>query len=53
MTLRFLFSFADRAFEEMIKVDEYFGFVMTLVLCMGAVFELPIVRSCCSRRWGS
>ena len=43
MTLRFLFSFADRAFEEMIKVDEYFGFVMTLVLCMGAVFELPIV----------
>ncbi len=43
MTLRFLFSFADRAFEEMIKVDEYFGFVMTLVLAMGAVFELPIV----------
>jgi sec-independent protein translocase protein TatC len=43
MTLRFLFSFADRSFEEMIKVDEYFGFVLTLVLCMGAVFELPIV----------
>jgi len=43
MTLRFLFSFADRAFEEMIKVDEYFGFVLTLVLAMGAVFELPIV----------
>jgi sec-independent protein translocase protein TatC len=27
----------------MIKVDEYFGFVLTLVLAMGAVFELPIV----------
>ncbi|HEX9485183.1 MAG TPA: twin-arginine translocase subunit TatC [Gemmatimonadaceae bacterium] len=43
MTLRFLFSFADRAFEEMITVQEYFGFVSTLVLAMGAVFELPIV----------
>ena len=43
MTLRFLFSFADRSFEEMIKVDEYFGFVTTLVLAMGAIFELPIV----------
>lgn len=43
MTLRFLFSFADRSFEEMITVGEYFGFVSTLVLCMGAVFELPIV----------
>lgn len=43
MTLRFLFSFADRAFDQMITVSEYFGFVTTLVLAMGAVFELPIV----------
>lgn len=42
MTLRFLFGIGDKAFDQMITVSEYFGFVSSLVLAMGAVFELPI-----------
>jgi sec-independent protein translocase protein TatC len=42
MTLRFLFNFGDKDFEQMITVSEYFGFVTSMVLAMGAVFELPI-----------
>jgi sec-independent protein translocase protein TatC len=42
MTLRFLFNLGDKAFDQMITVSEYFGFVMSMVLAMGAVFELPI-----------
>ena len=42
MTLRFLFNLGDRAFDQMITVSEYFGFVSSMVLAMGAVFELPI-----------
>jgi sec-independent protein translocase protein TatC len=42
MTLRFLFNFGDKNFEQMITVSEYFGFVTSMVLAMGAVFELPI-----------
>lgn len=42
MTLRFLFNLGDKAFDQMITVSEYFGFVSSLVLAMGAVFELPI-----------
>jgi sec-independent protein translocase protein TatC len=43
MTLRFLTSMGDEAFDQMISANEYFGFVTSLVLAMGAVFELPIV----------
>jgi sec-independent protein translocase protein TatC len=42
MTLRFLFNLGDKNFDQMITVSEYFGFVSSLVLAMGAVFELPI-----------
>lgn len=42
MTLRFLFGLGDESFDQMITVSEYFGFVSTMVLAMGAVFELPI-----------
>jgi sec-independent protein translocase protein TatC len=42
MTLRFLTSMGDEAFDQMISANEYFGFVTSLVLSMGAVFELPI-----------
>src|SRR5215210_9013718 len=42
MTLRFLTSIGDEAFDQMISATEYFGFVVSLVLAMGAVFELPI-----------
>jgi len=43
MTLRFLTSMGDEAFDQMISATEYFGFATSLVLAMGAVFELPIV----------
>jgi sec-independent protein translocase protein TatC len=43
MTLRFMFHLGDYAFEQMITASEYFGFVSSMVLAMGAVFELPIV----------
>ena len=43
MTLRFLTSLGDEAFDQMISANEYFGFATSLVLAMGAVFELPIV----------
>jgi sec-independent protein translocase protein TatC len=43
MALRFLTSMGDEAFDQMISATEYFGFVTSLVLAMGAVFELPIL----------
>jgi len=42
MTLRFLTGIGDDAFDQMISANEYFGFVTSMVLAMGAVFELPI-----------
>ncbi|HET7188035.1 MAG TPA: twin-arginine translocase subunit TatC [Gemmatimonadaceae bacterium] len=42
MTLKFLSGLGDEAFDQMITASEYFGFVSSLVLAMGAVFELPI-----------
>jgi sec-independent protein translocase protein TatC len=42
MTLHFLSSLGDESFDQMITVSEYFGFVTSMVLAMGAVFELPI-----------
>ena len=43
MTLRFLTGIGDNAFDQMISANEYFGFVTSLVLTLGLVFELPIV----------
>jgi sec-independent protein translocase protein TatC len=43
MTLRFLFTLGDKSFDQMITVSEYFGFVTSMVIAMGAVFELPIL----------
>jgi sec-independent protein translocase protein TatC len=42
MTLHFLSALGDESFDQMITVSEYFGFVSSMVLAMGAVFELPI-----------
>ena len=42
MTLKFLSALGDESFDQMITVSEYFGFVTSMVLAMGAVFELPI-----------
>lgn len=42
MTLKFLSAMGDEAFDQMITASDYFGFVSSLVLAMGAVFELPI-----------
>jgi sec-independent protein translocase protein TatC len=43
MTLRFLFGLEATALTPMITVSEYFGFVTSLCLAMGLVFEVPIV----------
>ena len=42
LALRFLFNLGDKNFDQMITVSAYFGFVTSMVLAMGAVFELPI-----------
>ena len=42
MTLKFLSGLGDESFDQMITVSEYFGFVSSMVLAMGVVFELPI-----------
>ena len=42
MTLKFLSALGDESFDQMITVSEYFGFVTSMVLAMGVVFELPI-----------
>jgi sec-independent protein translocase protein TatC len=42
MTLKFLSGLGDEAFDPMITVSEYFSFVTSMVLAMGAVFELPV-----------
>ena len=43
MTLGFLTGIGDNAFDQMISANEYFGFVTSLVLAIGAAFELPIL----------
>ena len=43
MTLRFLTGIGDDAFDQMITANEYFGFITSLVLAIGGVFELPIL----------
>jgi len=43
LTLSFLMTFQSESLQAMITASEYFGFVTTLILLFGAVFELPIV----------
>lgn len=43
MTLKFLFGLEARSLTPMITVSEYFGFVTSLCLAFGGVFEVPIV----------
>lgn len=43
LTLRFLMNFQVASLEPMITASGYFGFVTTLALTFGAIFELPIL----------
>ncbi len=43
LTLRFLMTFQIESLEPMITASGYFGFVITLALTFGAVFELPVL----------
>jgi sec-independent protein translocase protein TatC len=43
LTLSFLMTFQSASLDPMITASEYFGFVTTLALLFGAVFQLPIV----------
>jgi sec-independent protein translocase protein TatC len=43
MTLKFLTGMGEDNFDQVISATDYFSFVSTLVLLMGAVFELPIL----------
>jgi sec-independent protein translocase protein TatC len=43
LTLRFLMNFQVASLEPMITASGYFGFVTTLALTFGAVFELPVL----------
>jgi sec-independent protein translocase protein TatC len=43
LTLRFLFGLEAQSLTPMITVSEYFGFVTSMCLAFGAVFEVPIV----------
>lgn len=43
MTLKFLTGVGENAFDQVISASDYFGFVSSMVLLMGAVFELPIL----------
>jgi sec-independent protein translocase protein TatC len=42
MSLRFLTAVGAESFDQMITGAEYFSFVTSMVLAIGAVFELPI-----------
>lgn len=43
LTLKFLFGLETQSLTPMITVSEYFGFVTSMCLAFGAVFEVPIV----------
>lgn len=43
MTLRFMSGIGEESFDQMITASAYFGFVTSMVIALGAVFELPIV----------
>jgi sec-independent protein translocase protein TatC len=41
--LKFLLGFETEAFEANIEVGKYLGFVVTIILVFGTVFELPVL----------
>jgi sec-independent protein translocase protein TatC len=43
LTLKFLFGLEAQSLTPMITVSEYFGFVTSMCLAFGGVFEVPIV----------
>jgi len=43
MTLKFLFGLEAQSLTPMITVSEYFGFVTSMCLAFGGVFEVPIL----------
>lgn len=43
VTLGFLLSFQSESVASMLTAEKYFGFVFSMCLAFGAVFELPIV----------
>jgi sec-independent protein translocase protein TatC len=43
LTLKFLFGLEAESLTPMITVSEYFGFVTSMCLAFGGVFEVPIV----------
>jgi sec-independent protein translocase protein TatC len=43
LTLKFLFGLETESLTPMITVSEYFGFVTSMCLAFGGVFEVPIV----------
>src|SRR5581483_3437378 len=43
LTLKFLFGLESESLTPMITVSEYFGFVTSMCLAFGGVFEVPIV----------
>ena len=43
LTLKFLFGLETQSLTPMITLSEYFGFVTSMCLAFGAVFEVPIV----------
>jgi sec-independent protein translocase protein TatC len=42
MSLRFLINYAQ-AFEPMVKIDEYFGLALTVILGCAIIFQIPIL----------
>lgn len=43
LALKVLLGFATASMQQLITADSYFGFAITVVLCFGAVFEVPLV----------
>jgi sec-independent protein translocase protein TatC len=41
--IKFLSEFGAGRIQPIFKVDEYFGFILKLILAFGVVFELPVV----------
>lgn len=44
-TIKFFLSYQSAYVKPMISINEYFGFVISLALSFGAVFELPVAAS--------
>jgi sec-independent protein translocase protein TatC len=49
VALEFLLDFGDDVFETQVRAGEYFGFVTTLLLAAGFLFELPVAMLALAR----